>query len=165
MLATVVVVSVLSGGLVVATNAFAQTSGTTSVPSLVQEIADKFHLNTSDVQSVFTQHRQERLSKMELNYETYLQNLVNAGKITDAQKQLILNKHDDLLKQMQSDMQNFKNLTPAERKAQVQTTKQDIETWAKQNNINPKYLRPFGPGLRRFGRVNLKKSLTPTPTQ
>jgi hypothetical protein len=158
---TVAAVSVLSGGLVVATTAFAQTSasGQNGIPSLVQEIANKFHLNTSDVQSVFDQHRQVAQSKMEANYETYLDNLVKDGKITDAQKQLILNKHNDLI----GKKTNFKNMTPAERRAQMQASRQDLQNWAKQNNINLQYLRPFGPGMRRFGGFGKHKQVTPTP--
>ena len=72
---TVAAVSVLSGGLVVATTAFAQTPNVqNSMPSLVAEIASKFNLNPSDVQSVFTQHRQEMMTKRESNYENYLKN-------------------------------------------------------------------------------------------
>src|SRR6266568_3890323 len=156
---TVAAVSILSGGLVVATNAFAQTSptGQNSQSSLVQAIANKFHLNTSDVQSVFDQNRQQMQSQRESNYETYLQNLVNSGKITQEQQQLILNKHKELISQMQSNMQNFKNMTPAERKVQMQSTMQDLQNWAKQNNIDLQYLRPFGSGHGGFGRYGLNR--------
>src|SRR5260370_349922 len=113
---TVAAVSVLCGGLVVATSAFAQTSanGQNSVPSLVQEIADKFHLNTNDVQSVFKQHQQEIMTKREANYEKYLQNLVSTGKINDEQEQLILSKHKELISQMQGNFKNFKSMTPTQ---------------------------------------------------
>lgn len=163
---TVAAVSVLSGGLVVATTAFAQaaTNGQNGVPSLVQEIAAKFHLNTSDVQAVFTQHRQEMMEKSEQNYESYLQNLVTTGKITDAQKQLILTKHNELLSQMKNNMSNMKSLTPAERRAQMQSTMQDLKSWATQNNIPLQYLRPFGPGKGRFGRFGWANKPTTTPT-
>lgn len=162
---TVAAVSVLSGGLVMATNAFAQTTanGQNGVPSLVQEIANKFHLNTSDVQAVFTQHKQEMMQKNEQNYESYLQNLVTTGKITEAQKQLILSKHNELLSQMKNNLKNFKSMTPAERRAQIQSTMQDLKNWATQNNIPLEYLRPFGPGMGRFGRFGWANKPTPTP--
>lgn len=150
-LLTAVAVTILGGGAFAATNAFAQTpTDQNPVNSLVQEIADKFHLNKNDVQTVFDQHRQEVQAHMESNYVTYLNNLVKNGKITDTQKQLILTKHNELLSQFQSERGNVKNMTPAERKAQFQKTKQDIQFWAQQNNIDPKYLRPFGHGMR-FG--------------
>ena len=161
---TVAVVSVLSGGLVVAANAFAQTSANgQNSPSLVQEIANKFHLNTSDVQAVITTHNQEMIANKEANYEKYLQNLVSTGKITQAQEQLILNKHKELMSQMQNNIKNFKTMTPAERRAQMQSTMQDLKNWAKQNNIPLQYLRPFGPGMGRFGRFGWANKPTPTP--
>lgn len=158
---TVSVVSLLSGGLVVAANAFAQTPTASTSPSLVQEISNKFHLNQSDVQAVFSQYRQETQAKRESNYQTYLANLVKNGKITEGQEQLILNKHQQLISQMQSDMKNFKTMTPAERKAQKQSELKDLQNWAKQNNIKLQYLRPFGMG--RFGKLGVSHS-TPTPT-
>ena len=109
MLLTVAAVSVLSGGLVATTNAFAQTPATqNAVPSLVQEIAGKFHLNTGDVQAVFNQHRQEVQAKRESSYENYLGKLVKKGKITQGQEQLILNEHKQLETQTQNDFKNFK---------------------------------------------------------
>jgi hypothetical protein len=162
---TIATVSVLSGGLIVATNAFAQTSanGQNGVPSLVQEIADKFHLSTSDVQSVFTQYQQQMKTKREANYESYLQNLVTTGKLTEEQKQLIFNKHNELISQMQSNLKNFKTMTPAERKAQMQSSMQDIKNWAQQNNIPLQYLRPNGWGMGRFGRFGWANKPTPSP--
>lgn len=163
---TIAAVSVLCVGIVGVTVAFAQTqtAGQTSVPSLVQEIANKFNLNPSDVQSVFIQHRQEVQSKQEANYEKYLTNLVKEGKITQAQEQLLLNKHNELINQMQRNMKNFKTMTPAKRQALMQSAQQDLQNWAKQNNINVQYLRPFGPGMRRFGGFGWHKpTSTPTP--
>jgi len=152
-LLTVIAVSVLSAGVVGATNAFAQTTTPDQNPvtSLVQDIADKFHLNKKDVQAVFDQHRSEMQTKMEANYESYLTELVTSGKITDAQKQLLLSKHKELVSQMESNKDSFKNMTPAEKQAKMQATKQDLENWAKQNGIDSKYLRPFG----RFGKFGM----------
>jgi hypothetical protein len=166
MFLTVAIVSIFSGGLVVATNAFAQTNSQSTVPSLVQEIASKFNLNQSDVQAVFTQHREEMQSKMESNYENYHANLVKSDKITEEQEQLILNEHKQLVSQMQSNMKDFKSMTPAERKTQMQAQMQSVQNWAKQNNISLQYLRPFGPGMRGFGRFGKHQpNITPTPTQ
>ena len=156
---TIAAVSVLSGGVVAATTAFAQTTqgGQTNVPSLTQEIADKFHLNLFDVQSVFNQNRQERLNKMESNYETYLANLVKESKITQEQEQLIIAKHKELMSQMQSNSKNFKTMNPAERQAQMQSMKQGLQNWAKQNNIPLQYLRPNGAGKMWIGRFGIIK--------
>ena len=141
---TVIVFSVVSAGIVGATTVFAQ--GQNSVGSLAQEIASKFNLNQNDVQAVVNQHQQEVQAKQEAKYENYLADLVKQGKITQQQEQLILTKHNQLISQIQS----FASLTPAQRRAQMQTSFKDLRNWAKQNNITLKYLRPFGPGERRF---------------
>ena len=122
MFITVALVSAMSAGLVIATNAFAQTRSQNSAPSLVQEIASKFNLSQSDVQAVFTEHRAQMRAKMESNYETYLGNLVKSGKITEEQEQLILSEHKQLVNQMQATMKQKQN-------------------WATQNNIKIQYLQ------------------------
>lgn len=162
----IVAVSILSSGVVVATNAFAQTTnGQSSIPSLAQEIAKKFHLNQKDVQSVFDQHKNEVQARMESNYENYLNNLVKAGKITQQQEQLILAEHKQLISQSESNASKFKNMTPSERRAQFQATRQQVANWAKQNNINPQYLHPFLPRRGWLGKSGMLPKLTPVHTE
>jgi pyruvate/2-oxoglutarate dehydrogenase complex dihydrolipoamide dehydrogenase (E3) component len=84
-----------------------------------------------------------------------LQAIVNKGKITEQQKQLILTKHKELTSQMETNIQSLKDKTPAERKAALQKQKTDIETWAKQNNIDVKYL--FGGFGMKMGRMHMMK--------
>jgi hypothetical protein len=117
-------------------------------PAVVQKIADKFHLNLSDVQAVFNQDRQDRESQMQTRFTGELDQAVSQGKLTAAQKQLILDKRQELQTARQADVANWKKLT------------QDLKSWAAANNIDLKYLR--GPGMMfRNGR---KVSSTPTPT-
>lgn len=145
MLLTVATVSIMSGGLVMASNAFAQTQsgGQESMTSLVQKIADKFNINKNDVQAVFDQNRQEMQAKRETRYEAKLAQLVKDGKITEQQKQLLLDKHKQLVSEMQSNKVNLKSLTPAARKAK----RQELQAWAKQNGVDIKYLMG-GLGMR-----------------
>jgi hypothetical protein len=117
-------------------------------PAVVQKIADKFHLNLSDVQAVFNQDRQDRESQMQARISAELDQAVSQGKLTAAQKQLILDKRQELQTARQADMTNWKNLT------------QNLKSWATANNIDLKYLR--GPGIRfGFGR---RAPPIPTPT-
>lgn len=157
-LLTVIAVSILSGGVVAATTAYAQTNSQQDDPmnSLVQKIADKFHLNKADVQAVFDQNRKDMEAKHKQRYESYLDQLVKDGKITSQQKQLLLDKHKQLVSQMESKKDKFKNMTPAERKTQMDALRQDIENWAKQNGIDAKYLMPMGPGMRGHGGSGLR---------
>lgn len=138
--------AVLIGGVVTfgTTHAFAQSNG--QGETLAQMIAQKFNLNPSDVQSVMSQYRQDRQTQMEANFKARLDQDVKDGKITADQETLILNKRQELQTNRKSEFANFKNMTPDQRKAAMQSQKQDLENWAKQNNIDIQYL--FGFGMR-----------------
>lgn len=105
--------------------------------SLIQKIATKFGLKIEDVQGVFSEHKTEMQNQMMARFEAKLTQLVTDGKITEAQKQLIINKH----KEMQTAMQNK---TPEERKTEMKNKKAELETWAKQNGIDLQYIMGFG---------------------
>lgn len=72
--------------------------GLESRTSLIQMLSSKFGLQESEVQSVFNQHRDEMQKNMQAKVEARLTQLVTDGKITEAQKQLILTKHVELQK-------------------------------------------------------------------
>lgn len=140
---------VAAGGVLFTTvPAFAQTS---SHESLVQAIASKFGLNVADVQSVFDQHKSDMRANMEAKVKERLDQAVKDGKLTAAQEQLVLDKRKELEAKRQSDAQNFKSMTKEERKTAMDQEKTDLENWAKQNNIDLKYLMPGGGMGRGLG--------------
>lgn len=127
----------IGGGIFGANLAYAQTAGG---QTLVQRIAQRFNLNQTDVQSVFDQNKQEHLLLRGQNIEQKLTKLVSQGKLTEAQKQLVITKRKELETNLKSEQDRWKNLTPAERKAKRDQVKLDLENWAKQNGIDIKYL-------------------------
>jgi len=135
-LLTTAVAAIIGATLLTSTQVFAQTTASTQSPmsSLVQKIADKFGLKKDDVQAVFDQSRQEMQAQRETLYEAELSTLVTNGKVTEAQKQLIIAKHKELV----TNRQLNKN---AEQKS--------LADWAKQNGIDAQYLR-FGRHGRGF---------------
>ncbi len=143
------VVTVLGVGTLGAGRVFAQTTNTSSNPtsSLVQKIAERFGLQQADVQAVFDQERQDRQAEMETKYETQLSQYVTDGKITEAQKQLILAKHKELQAQREARKDDFQTMTQDERRAAKETERQELQTWAKENSIDLRYLM-FGHGMR-----------------
>lgn len=166
------VVMVLGAGALVTTQSFAQTPINTQNPvtSLVQEIAQKFGLKEADVKAVFDAHKTEVQAHRETALEDKLATLVSQGKITDAQKQLIIAKVKELEANRTSNMETFKSMTPAERKAAMEKERADLEAWAKQNNIDLKYLRfgrsLIGKGMMHHGNNgNADDTLSPTTTQ
>ena len=124
--------------------AWAKTTNT-SMTSLVAEISQKFGLNQADVQSVFDIHRIQMHEQMLVELSERLSESVSEGKITEAEKQLLLDKHKEMAAQRESDRQNWQTKTIEERKALMQTKHQELINWAEVNGIDLKYLFHFGP--------------------
>ncbi len=134
-------------GLAVMTSStvFAQSeTGDKGFDTIVQKIAQKFNLKESDVKAVFDEERQTRMAEMEAKYSERLNELVSDGKITEAQKNLIIEKHKELASTRQSNMDSMKNLTDEERKAAMEKNRSNLESWAKSNGIDIEYLMPMG---------------------
>ena len=137
----------LVAGTFASQSAFAQTTNDTSpMSSLVEKIATKFNLNKDDVQEIFDEDRQAHETEMKMNYEKKLSDAVASGKITEAQKTLILQKHTEMEASRKANMQNMKNLSQDARKAQFEKEKTALDAWAKENGIDTQYL--FGLGGR-----------------
>lgn len=143
--------AIVAAGIVIlgmpqAANAQAHGEG---IQSLIQKIAQKFGLRQADVQSVFDEHKKEMDTKREANYETKLTKLVTDGKITEAQKQLILAKHKEFQTKKEANKNAMQNMTDEQRKTAMEAEKTKLENWAKQNNIDVKYL--FGGDMKGRG--------------
>jgi hypothetical protein len=148
------VLTIIAGATLLATKPSFAAEGTNPEQSLVQKLASKFGLKQEEVQSVFDEHHKEMKAEMETKKEERLSQLVKDGKITEAQKQLIINKQKELQAKHEAEFQSMKDKTPEERKAAMEKNKQELEDWAKQNNIDIQYLGMFhmrghGPMMRR----------------
>lgn len=128
------VVSLIGTGIVGVTHTFAQGVDDQRA-TLVQKLAEKFGLNKNEVQAVFDEHHKEMVGKMRTNMEERLSQAVTEGKITDAQKTLILNKIAELQASHESERESLKDLTPEERKAAMERKHIELQAWAKENNI------------------------------
>lgn len=125
--------------------------------SLVKKIADKFNLNESDVQAVFKEVRDERATQMKTDLENRLNQAVTDGKITDAQKTAILKKLDELHQKKEANAANWKNMTQDQRRAAMQSERQELQEWAKANNLDLNLLLELGLGM---GKHNAKVGLS-----
>lgn len=156
LLLTAVTVTVLGAGFFGISAVSAQTPADPST-SIVQKISEKFGLKKDEVQKVFDEERTARHAEMQAKVEDRLKTLVSEGKITEAQKQLILAKHKELQAERGSIMQNKANMTPEQRKETMETKRTELETWAKENGIDTQYLF-FGHGMKGFGHGQMFKS-------
>lgn len=143
--------SILTAGAYGAKITFAQDSEVQE--TVVQKIATKFNLKTSDVQSVFDQARLERQAQLQQLYEQKLTDAVSSGKLTEAKKQLLLVKHKELIAEHTQEMAKFQTMTPEERRAERLKERAELEKWASDNGIDISYLFGFGKGgMHKGGR-------------
>ena len=115
--------------------------------SIIEKIATKFGLDTNDVQEVFEEERDERQKERQVQFESRLTQLVADGKINEAQKQLILAKHQEMAAKRQSENDSFKNMSQEERQKTMQERRTErenerkaLEDWAKANGIDMEFV-------------------------
>lgn len=143
-----VIAVIVIGTVLLVTPAFAETSSTDRT-SLIQKIAQKFGIKENELQAVFDEHRQQKHNEMLGRLEDKLNQAVKEGKITEAQKQLILNKHKELAAKHQAEMDKWKNMTPQERRQAKESHKTELEDWAEKNGIDLQYFFRFKGGMGR----------------
>ncbi len=139
---------VLVGALLFADNMVSAQSDNSFQTSLVQKIAQRFGLNEDEVQAVFDEDRNNMRVRMEMAYEDRWSEAVVNGDITEAQKELILDKRAELeaLRDEHHRDITASDLTKEEREArmaEMQAMHDDLRAWAEENDIDLKYLMGF----------------------
>lgn len=124
--------------------------------SLIQKLVQKFNLREADVKAVFDEARGEQQAKMKTNFEDRLTQAVKDGKVTEEQKKLILGKHNEMAIKREQNRDQFQNMTNEERKTAMQAQRQELEDWAKENNIDLQYFFGHGGSGGRKGGWGMK---------
>lgn len=121
-------VILVGGSLLGTSQVLAETdkSSNNNPASFIEQLAQKLGISQPKVQQAVGEIKKERGLRMQANSTAILDQAVKDKKITEAQKQLILQK-----------------------KQELQNHRQQLEDWAKQNSIDTKYL--FGPGGGKGG--------------
>lgn len=140
---------VAAGGFGVA-QVSAASDATSGQTSIVQKLAETFHLDKSKVQAVFDEQHKANAAKREAKYEDRLTQAVTDGKLTADQKSKILDEHAKLQTEMETALK-VDTATKADRKAAMDKVRTEAEDWAKANNIDAKWLMPGGRGMGGHG--------------
>ncbi len=127
---------VVGSSIVLGTTYVSAQEGLDSSTSIVNKIAQKFGLKTEDVQAVFDEHHAEMKTQMKGKLVDRLSQLVSEGKITEAQKEAIMAKMDELSAARLSLNERSKEMTPEERKAEMEKTRAELEAWAKEQGLD-----------------------------
>jgi polyhydroxyalkanoate synthesis regulator phasin len=101
-------------------------SAQTGQDTLIDKIATKFNLSKDEVKQVFEDHKKEHQTEHQAKLSERLQQRVDNGEITAEQKTLIENKLKELDTAREAEHEELKN-------------------WAKENDIDMKYLHVGGP--------------------
>lgn len=143
--------AVIIGSLWTATRVAAQESIDSSRPmdTLALKIANKFGLNQSEVEAVLGEARQEHQQLRQAQMSQRLEQLVTEGKITQAQKELIEAKHQEMQAARLNQQEAWKSMTRQERQAQMEQKRSELKAWAEENGIDTSYLMMGG---RQTGR-------------
>ena len=172
-LATVFGLSIMLSNLPV----YAQTSTPTPTKvaffdGLVKYIADKFHLDQSQVKSAVSEYQAQHQTEMQKKHDTQekarLDKLVKDGKITQDQENAIISEVKALREKYH--VGGEKDMTPQERKTQFDAMQKEAKSFAQEHKIDIKYLMPeFGMkmrmGMKRGMMDGHNRPITVTPTQ
>jgi len=115
-------------------------SGENNYLTIVEKIAEKFNLDKNEVQAVFDEEHEERQQLMQQKQENRLDEFVDDGTITEEQKNLIIEKHEE----MQANREANRDLDPEERHEAMEQEREEFENWAEENGIDLSLIGPFG---------------------
>ena len=121
---------------------------------IVTAISQKFGLKETEVQAVFTEqmtkNRAEMEAKMTQDFASRLSTAVSAGKLTQAQADLITAKHAEVKAQLEA-LKPALGVAPTDAdREKIKTLMNSVKTWAESNNIPKEYLM-FGKGFGHRG--------------
>ncbi len=95
-------------------------------PPIVQNLAEKFNVQKQEVQLVFEdtrkQHQEQRLSEA-----------VDSGKITEEQKNLIIQRHEEMRNKVEEI--NSQKLSQKERHEKLEKLREENRNWHEENDI------------------------------
>ncbi|OGC68360.1 hypothetical protein A2364_02905 [candidate division WWE3 bacterium RIFOXYB1_FULL_43_12] len=113
--------------------------------SLIQRIMEKFNLNQDEVGEVITQYRKENQAERRLQIENRLNQYVSEGKITEEQKNLIIEKQKE-----------WQALDPEDKRDNREEHRTEMQEWAKANGISEEFVFGGGPksGMNNGGGYN-----------
>ncbi len=100
---------------------------------IVEQLTERFNLDQEEVDETVEQFHQEHQAEMHLHHEERWQKAVNDGAITEDQKQMLINKHEE----MYQNRGQHRN---------------EMLTWMEENGIDFNVLREYGCGAQMGSR-------------
>lgn len=99
--------------------------------SLAQKISQRFNVSQDKVEEVLDEMRAEREAMRLMRFEERLDGYVSEGKLTSAQKDLLMDKREEMM----AKKDELANLSFDERRAKMEEYRKSIDAWLTQNGI------------------------------
>lgn len=115
---------------------------------LLERIAEKFDLDIDEVKDFLRELKEER----KVGMEERLDELVEDGKITDNQKEAILEKKEEL----ETLKEELKDMKASEARKAMKEIKEEFKDWIEKNDLELKYFFS-GNGLKKI-KSNIGRS-------
>ena len=115
-----------------------------------EQLIERFNLDPGEVGEVIDETREERHQEMEVRFEEKLNEAVEEGKITEEQKELILEKKTEMTEKREE----LRNLPQEEKREAMIELRQEMKNWAEENDIDLRMLSGYGLKGYRKGCFN-----------
>lgn len=109
--------------------------------SLAQKISQRFNVSPDKVEEVLDEMRAEREAMRLMRFEERLDGYISEGKLTTAQKDLLMDKREEMM----AKKDEFLSLSFDERRAKMDEYRKSLDSWLSQNGIT---VPVFGEGHR-----------------
>jgi hypothetical protein len=138
-------------GLGAAGLAGAAEANETSLPPMVQGLAEKFNLSQEEVASYLETEREERQVEREAEFTASLDTATTEGTLTEAQKTALIAKHEEL----QTKREALRTVSGPDKRDDMQTIRDEWQAFLTAQGIDEDILPQQGPnggGMNGTGR-------------
>lgn len=118
---------------------------------LVQFIAERFDLDEEEVLTAMEDFQEQRHEEMGVQFENRLTQAVLDGKITDEQREMILQKHEEMRVEQENNWMTLQDMTADERRDEIMARHEELKSWAEENGVDLSY---FNVGVGRGQRMH-----------
>lgn len=134
-----VAVLLIAGAAFYGTAAYAQ-GDQNGRGEMVQDLAEKLGIDESKVQTAFDTIRAEHQQEMQAKFTERLNQAVADGKLTQDQKNMILQKHEEMQAQRETEREQVQTMTQEERRAFMSERRDEMQQWGEANGIDMQYM-------------------------
>lgn len=132
-------------------NAQANEEAGDEYPLLVERLAERFNLDPDEIIDFFDELKEEKRADAEERFEDRLDELVEDEKITEDQKEAILDKKEEL----KTFKEGLEDMTISEAREAMKEIHEELKDWAEENDLDLKNFFPRK-GAHSFGLKGFK---------